>query len=243
MKKIIVYDFDGTLTPYSLPKFEILEKCGMKDGALNPRFLELSQKKATEENIDLYKAIYYTYFQIIKTAELDLTDENFCLGCNDVIYNKGVMEFLDMLCKNNVSNYLLSSGIKIFLQKTSIAPYFKDIYATTFNYDSSNKATGIDFLMSDKNKVIAIKDILQKNGNNIDDCSDLIYIGDGYTDYYAMKYVKEHGGTSIFVYTNLNSKDILKIKEKNVVDFYTKTDYSQNSELNNYIKKLCKIKL
>jgi len=29
MKKIIIYDFDGTLTPYPLPKFEILEKSGM----------------------------------------------------------------------------------------------------------------------------------------------------------------------------------------------------------------------
>ena len=49
MKKIIVYDFDGTLTPFSLPKFEILEKCGMKDGAYNPLFLELSQKKSKEK--------------------------------------------------------------------------------------------------------------------------------------------------------------------------------------------------
>ena len=31
-------------------------------------------------------------------------------------------------------------------------------------------------------------------------------------------------------------------KEKNVVDFYTKTDFSQNSELNNYVRELCEIK-
>ena len=29
MKKIIIYDFDGTLTPYPMPKLEILEKCGI----------------------------------------------------------------------------------------------------------------------------------------------------------------------------------------------------------------------
>ena len=38
MKKII-YDFDGTLTPFSIPRFSILEKCGYEDGALNPKFL------------------------------------------------------------------------------------------------------------------------------------------------------------------------------------------------------------
>lgn len=57
-----------------------------------------------------------------------------------------------------------------------------------------------------------------------------------------MKYIKEHGGTSIFVYQDLNSKDMKSIKEKNVVDFYTKADFSQNSELNNYVRELCEIK-
>ena len=96
--------------------------------------------------------------------------------------------------------------------------------------------------MSDKNKVVAIKEILRKNGIENEDCSDIIYIGDGFTDYYAMKYVREHGGTSIFVYRDLNSKDMKSIKEENVVDFYTEADFSQNSELNGYVRKLCKIK-
>lgn len=58
MKQIIIYDFDGTLTPYSLHKFEILEKSGMKDGANNPKFLELSLKRSKDYNIDLCQAIY-----------------------------------------------------------------------------------------------------------------------------------------------------------------------------------------
>ena len=45
--------------------------------------------------------------------------------------------------------------------------------------------------MSDKNKVIAIKEILQKNGIDNEDCSNIIYIGDGFTDYYAMDFVKK----------------------------------------------------
>lgn len=96
--------------------------------------------------------------------------------------------------------------------------------------------------MSDKNKVIAIKEILKKNGINNEECSNIIYIGDGLTDYYAMKYIKEHGGTSIFVYQNLNNKDMQSIKKNNVVDFYTKADFSENSDLYNYIKKICEIK-
>lgn len=242
MKKIIIYDFDGTLTPYSLPKFEILEKSGMKDGMDNPRFLELSQKRAKDENIDLYKAIYDTYFEIIKNADFKLIDENFSLGYDHVEYNNGVIEFLSMLHQNNISNYLLSSGLKVFLEKVSISSYFKEIYATIFTYNQDYEANGFEFLMSDKNKVIAIKEILKKNSIDNEDCSSIIYIGDGLTDYYAMKYIKEHGGTSIFVYKDLNSKDMLSIKKENVVDFYTKADFSQNSKLCNYVKKLCRIK-
>ncbi len=242
MKKIIIYDFDGTLTPYSLPKFEILEKSGMKDGAHNPQFLELSQKRAKTNNIDLYRAIYDIYFEIIKNAGFKLTDENFSLGYDNVDYNNGVIEFLNMLYQNNISNYLLSSGVKVFLEKVSISSYFKEIYATIFTYNQDYEANGFDFLMSDKNKVIAIKEILKNNGIDNEDCSNIIYIGDGFTDYYAMKYIKEHGGISIFVYRNLNSKDMQSIKEKDVVDFYTTADFSQNSELYNYVKKLCKIR-
>lgn len=68
--------------------------------------------------------------------------------------------------------------------------------------------------MSDKNKVVAIEEILKTIGNKDNDCSNVIYIGDGLTDYYAMKYIKEHGGTTIFVYQDPNHKDILAIKEK-----------------------------
>lgn len=242
MNKIIIYDFDGTLTPHALPKFEILEKSGLKYGAHNPCFLELSKRKAQDEEIDLYRAMYDTYFEIIRNAGFKLINENFSLGYDNVSYNSGVIEFLDMLYQNNIINYLLSSGVKVFLEKISISSYFKEIYATTFTYNQDYEANGFEFLMSDKNKVIAIQEILRKNGISNENCSNIIYIGDGFTDYYAMKYVKNHGGTSIFVYKDFNSKDMQDIKEKNVVDFYSKSDFSQDSELYNYIKKLCKIK-
>lgn len=126
MKKNIIYDFDGTLTPYSLPKFEILEKSGMKNGAYNPQFLQLLQKRTKDEKIDLYKAMYETFFEIIKSANFKLTDENFSLGHENVEYNKGVIGFLNMLQQNNISNYLLSSGLKVFLEKVSISSYFSN---------------------------------------------------------------------------------------------------------------------
>lgn len=235
MKKII-YDFDGTLTPFSLPKFEILEKCGMEGGASNPKFMELSREKLSQVNNDLYKAIYQTYFDIIQKNGFSLTNDNFSLGADKAIYNPGVMEFLKMLRENNVENYLLSSGLLVYLNNTKVAPLFEEIFATTFIYNEDGEVIDIDYLMSDKNKVSAVKTIVGDN------CLEVIYIGDGFTDYYAMEYIKNNGGTVIFVYNDEDNKDISIMKEKNIVDLFTKADFSNDSELSRYVKKLCKIK-
>ena len=66
-KKIIIYDFDGTLTPYPVPRFEILEKCGIKEEGIN-EFYELVKNKAITKKTDLYQILYETYFETIKSA-------------------------------------------------------------------------------------------------------------------------------------------------------------------------------
>lgn len=234
--KIIIYDFDGTLTPYPIPILEILEKSGFKNGNNNPEFLKLVKEKNNE---DVYRSIYETCFEVVKKSGIRLSKENLSLGYDKVIYNKGVKEFLQMLNNNNIKNYLLSSGMKVFLEKVVISKYFYKIFATTFHYNKTGEATDIDYLMNDKNKVEAIKEILKENNYQENDCSNLIYIGDGLTDLYAMEYIKQNGGLTIFVYQN-EEKEVSQIKEKNIVSLFTLADYSVDSELFNYIKRILK---
>lgn len=235
MKKIIVYDFDGTLTPYPMPKLEVLEKCGLEGGASNKNFLSSALKKSKEEQIDLYASFYSVAFATIKKSGVELTDDNISLGSDKVMYNKGVLELLKELKNSNIDNYLLSSGMKVFLERTKVAEYVKKIYATTFTYDKENKINGIDFLMSDQNKEVAIKEILKENNIKEDNCQNIIYIGDGLSDYYAMKYVKEHGGETILVYLDSNKKEVLAMKEKGVVTKALEADFSKDSNLYNEI--------
>ena len=70
-----------------------------------------------------------------------------------------------------------------------------------------------DILMNDKKKVIGIKKILESLNIEDDDCRELIYIGDGLTDLDAMEFIKKHGGITIFVCQDLDSKYLEKIKE------------------------------
>ena len=240
MKKII-YDFDGTLTPFSIPKFSILEKCGYEDGALNPKFLNEVKTRMKNENLDLYVSFYKTMFDKMNENNMELKDINFCYGAEDIEYNKGVISFLENLHKNNIFNYVLSSGLKVYLENTKISPFIKDIFGTTFKYNENDEVIDFDILMNDKKKVNGIKKILGSLNIEDDDCRELIYIGDGLTDLDAMEFIKEHGGITIFVCQDLDGKDLEKIKENPNVDYYFKADYSSDSDLSMYINKLCGI--
>ena len=54
---IIIYDFDGTLTPNSLPQYEILKKCGYDDKRLMERMYLLHQIKYVQRQISLENVI------------------------------------------------------------------------------------------------------------------------------------------------------------------------------------------
>lgn len=233
-KMMIIYDFDGTLTPYPFPKFKILEKCGLKKGASNPKFLEMAREKVEKEKLEFWEAVYKVYFEIIQNANFDLVDHNFCLGANEVVYNKGVIDFLSFFQHHDTNNYLLSSGLKVYFEKTKVNSYFKDIYATTLYYNEKKEFRDIKYLMSNKKKVDAIKDITKDSKN----LKNVIYIGDGISDYEAMKYVKENGGTSILVYHNPKDPIINEFLNKEVINFVTKADFSLSGELFDYVNKV-----
>lgn len=226
MKKIIIYDFDGTLTPYPMPKLEILEKCGLKEGTGNPDFLNKAYLKSKQENMDLYKSFYLTSLEVLKENNIEPNNINLTLGSDKVKYNKGVIDFLKENKEKRINSYLLSSGMKIYLEKTKVAKYFTDIYATTFLYEK-NKIVNVAFLMTDKNKVVALREILKKN--NKKDCKDIIYIGDGLSDYYVMKYVKEHAGTTILLYLD-NKEEAISMQEKGVLSYMLYNDFSKDSD-------------
>lgn len=238
-KKIIIYDFDGTLTPYSMPKFEILKKCGIENYTKKVRFKLMIKARMIRKKIDLYTAIYELLFEVVKKSGFDLKDETFVIGAKEIEYNPGVEECISYLNDNNVDNYIVSSGIKSYLRETKISSLFKDIYATEFNYDEKGIINGIKYLMTDKNKVEAIKDIMKNNG--LEDCSDIIYVGDGLTDVYAFDYVHKNGGKSIYVYQDERDSNIAKIKQRGIVDLFTKADYSLDSELSKYVINECGI--
>lgn len=226
MKKIIIYDFDGTLTPYPITTFKILEECGFIGGGNNKELQLIVLNKMKEKNIDIYTAFYETIFEIIENNGYPLTNETLSLGAKELEYNEGILDYFKMLEDKNVDNYMVSSSLKCFLENTIVSKYFKKISASTLQYKNKN-IVGIEYLMNDDKKIDAIKDIVKDN-----DYTNVIYIGDGLTDLKAMKHIKDNGGVSIFVGDNIE-----EIENKEDISVIFKRDYSSASELYNFIKK------
>lgn len=230
--KIVIYDFDGTLTPYSVPRIELMDKIGCTAQEYEEKMKAWLALNPTK---DVFDAYYITFLNVLKEYGYPLTDETFAMGGNLNDYNPGVIEYFEDI-KNLTKNYLVSSGFKVPLQHSGVAKYFDEIYGTVFSYDENKTATGIAYAMNDRRKVDKIKEICALN--HLDDLNleNVIYIGDGLTDAYAMSFVKEHGGLPIFVYQPHENLDAFnELKNKGIVDHAFVADYSRNTDLYNTI--------
>ena len=237
-KKICIYDFDGTLTPYPITKISVLEDIGFENGTMGDKFNRLVSNRMHSKNLDVYAASFEVLLEVLKENNVLVTKDGLKVGADRLEYNPGVCDFFERNKDMNLSNYIVSCGSREYLDGIVIKNYFTDIYATTLKFDENNEAYDVDFLMTDKLKVEVIKKILIDNGINDEDCSNVIYVGDGLTDLYAMEYVKKHGGETIFVY--LNEDDSLKAaREVDVVSYYTKADYSLDSDFSNVFLDIC----
>lgn len=232
MKKIqIIYDFDGTLTPKSVPFFPILKDAGVTE----KEFYENVNKLKENGISDVYENWFGAFIEILQNSNLEVHDVT--RGAKDIIFCEGVEEWFHNLkkeCNSSINHYIVTSGIEEYLYASSISKYMTKIFGVTFHYENK-KLKEVEKLISDREKVDYIKKINQMNDRKEDDCTNLIYIGDGLTDYYAMDFVFHHGGISILV--TPPSKEPEK-KLFSISNFQCTADYRTDKELFNYIKKI-----
>lgn len=226
---VIIYDFDGTLTPYSLPQYEIIKKCGYDEEKLMNR---ISEKLTNSEG--LYEAYYKCYIEILLENNILLTKENVCLSADKIEFNNGVIEYFKNFQsrKTGVKHYIVTSGIKDYVNKTVIGKYVDGVYGVTFN-EENGIYKNIDKLVTDEKKVDAIKDIqLHNEGTN-----KIIYFGDGLTDELAFQYVHKIGGKNVFIASKNESMETYqKLNVKGIIDKCFEPDFSMDSELSKYIQ-------
>lgn len=97
--------------------------------------------------------------------------------------------------------------------------------------------------MTDDKKISAICDILEKNNKKENDCSNVCYIGDGYSDADAMRFVHNNGGKAILVhqpnkddfYYNHNKAIYETLNATGIIDFYCVANYNIGSKLSDIL--------
>lgn len=227
---VIIYDFDGTLTPYSLPKYEILKNCGYDES----EFMSLVKDRMKKDNTSLYIAYFDVYREVLENYGLAFNKDNACYGASQVKFNSGVNDYFRDLQYNNtgLKHIVITSGLKVYVDNTSIAQYLDGIFGTEFN-EINGLYTDILELMTSDRKVDVIKSLQDTTNTPFE---NIIYIGDGLTDKDAFCYVHKNGGKAILLCDDKESDTYKQLNKDNIIDECFPQDFNRDSMLYDYIR-------
>jgi 2-hydroxy-3-keto-5-methylthiopentenyl-1-phosphate phosphatase len=252
----IVYDFDGTLAKGNIQENSFIPDLGIKKSEF---WTEV--KKLTREH-EMDEILAYMFLLITKAknhGEVKFDRDSLRAHGRDVSYFDGVEEYflrIDKYARQRqikLEHYIISSGTKEMIEGTTIAKYFKTIYASTFKYDQHNvpewPAIALNYTTKTQflfriNKGIdnawdnsTINNFVPKEQRPVP-FERMIYIGDGLTDVPAMKLVKDQGGTSIGVYAPKSKKksEVEKLLDEGRVSYVAHANYSEGGDLDQIIK-------
>ncbi len=263
MKKPIValmYDFDKTLCTKDMQEYAYIPDINMTPTEFWKEVNDLTNK----EQMDNILAYMYKMVEKAKQKEKVITRTKLNELGTKVEYFDGVEDWFERINKYGeeigvrVEHYIVSSGLKEIIEGTSIAKYFKKIYACEFMYDykddiiwpklAINYTAKTQFLFRINKGVLDIDSLSAERLNNFTPENErrvpfrnMIYIGDGLTDVPCMKLVNSNGGKSIAVYNQGSDKTSAeKLLEYNRVNFVAPADYSKDSEIEQIVKATIK---
>ena len=187
-----------------------------------------------------------------------LTRESLVACGKDIEYHPGVEDWFERINRYadeagvQVEHYVLSSGLKEIIEGTSIAKYFKRIYACEFLYKDGyaywpkmavNYTNKTQFVYRINKGVLDINNDVDLNNSRPDSekrvfFSNMIYLGDGLTDVPCMKLVKQSGGHSIAIYSQGQQHKAAPLLKHERVDWMFEADYREGSELDRTMKLL-----
>ncbi|MFO7924041.1 MAG: HAD family hydrolase [Bacteroidales bacterium] len=264
IKAAIAYDFDETLAPGNMQEHSFLPKLGIPKDS----FWTEANRIAEENDMDGILAYMQLMLQKSKEKGIPIRREDFIRYGKDINFFPGVAGYFDRINKYALNqgvlleHHIISSGLREFIEGTSIARHFRNIFASGFKYDMEGVAEWAALAINYTNKTQYLFRINKGIDNSWDNTtinrftpedkravpfSRIIYIGDGETDVPAMKMVKYQGGATIAVY-NQKAGDTTKGKSpkqicrdliaQNRVDYIAEANYTDNSELISTIRLL-----
>lgn len=256
----LMYDFDKTLCTKDMQEYGFIPELGVTPA----EFWQEANNLTDSEGMDGILAYMFMMVKMSQRHEVRITRETLNRLGNGIEFFPGVATWFDRINTYGksqgveVEHYIVSSGVKEIIDGTSIAHYFKKIYACEFKYDYNgliewpkvavNYTAKTQFLFRINKGVLDITTHSDRELNQYTPevkrripFSNMIYIGDGLTDVPCMKLVKVNGGQSIAVYNLDNDTGLTsatKLVRDNRVNFITPADYEEHSRLENIVKTI-----
>lgn len=243
LQPINIFDFDGTLTTETWPKFWTwIEKYGYSGEKRNEKLEKAIAEYRSTHSGDALETFFGFFADLLIKNNDAITYGELMNGEKYIIYNPGVEQFVK---ESNSKNYIVSGGLKEFLERLKLSPFFSGIYGTSVQINEQGLISGIGEIMTDDKKLLAIQEILRNNNRKDNDCRNVYYIGDGYSDATAMRFVHNHGGKAVFVHQPTTEDDFFEyvdniyklLNADGIVDFNCVADYRDDSELSNILQR------
>ena len=249
----IIYDFDNTLSTKDMQEFTFIPSLGITAD----EFWTQCDKTSHEYSLDHILAYMYLMAKMSKQSGVPLSADKLREMGKGVEFFDGVKEWFARI--NNfgaslgleVRHYIISCGLKAMIEGCVIAHEFYNIFACDYVYDQNgepvwpsvaiNYTSKTQFLyrinkgVEDVGEHKKLNMYMPKNQRVVPFCN-MIYVGDGLTDVPSMKLARQRGGYAIGVYRNPEDASYLVDEER--VDFYVKSDYTENSQMDEAMKAI-----
>lgn len=246
----IMYDFDKTLSTKDMQEYAFIPGIGMTA----EKFWGECNRLTKENSMDQILSYMYVMIHEARGKKLLNRKEFNKLGESVELFS-GVSTWFERINAYgesigvDVEHYIISSGVKEIIEGTPIAKYFKEIYAAEFLYDDSgvpvwpamavNYTSKTQFLFRINKGVLDVTEHRELNEYTPEEerripFTNMIYIGDGFTDVPCMKLVKVNGGHSVAVYSE-DGDSARAIMKQGRVDYLARANYEKGSDLENTV--------
>ena len=250
----IMYDFDKTLCTRDMQEYTFFPNLGIEAESF------WNEANKLRENNKMDQVLSYMYLMFKKTVDNNRSlkrDYLKQMGENIELF-PGVTSWFDRINEYGkslgfeIEHYIISSGLKEIIEGSKVGSKFKCIFASEFFYNEDGNAmwpklavnytNKTQFLMRINKGILDISDDDRLNDKMLDNdrrisTSNMIYLGDGFTDVPCMKLTKENGGVSIAVYTDKNHDMAKKLLNDDRINYMVPADYRDGTEIDEIIKK------
>lgn len=253
----IMYDFDKTLTVKDTLEYSFIPNLDLNIDDFWEETGRVRRKNKTDQVL--------AYMYMMRKKMLDnnrkLSREYLNEMGKEIEFFPGVLEWFDRINEYGrslgleIEHYVISAGVKEIIDGSPIGDKFKCIFASEYLYDSDGNAVWPNVSVNSTNKtqfltrinkgVLDITDdrlnekMLSENRRIV--TSNMIYMGDGFTDIPCMQLTKDRGGVSIAVYTDKNYHIAKKLYNDGRINYVASADYSLGSRIDTIIKTELKL--